>query len=65
MKRMLANGNIELTVALLPEAYAALTAAMERDGMTEVDAVNVAVMSLEVISKLATAAGTPLNEAPE
>lgn len=63
MKRLLPNGNIELTVQLMPEAYAALTAAMERDGMTEADAVNVAVMTLGVVSKAATDIGKPLGAA--
>lgn len=65
MKRLLQNGNIELTVELMPEAYAALVAAMQRDGMREADAVNVAVMTLDAVSKAATEAGTPLGEVDE
>jgi hypothetical protein len=61
--KILPNGNIEITVQLMPAAYAALAAAMERDGLTRVDVVNLAVLTLDHVTKAAADAGKPLREA--
>lgn len=60
--KILLNGNIELTVQLLPEAYAALTTTAERDKCSLVDVVNVALVSHNMISKAAKAAGHGLGD---
>jgi hypothetical protein len=59
--RLLPNGNVEITVQLLPEAYAALRAIMERDKVNEATAINAAIQVFEHISKMGEAAGTPLS----
>ncbi len=61
--KLLPNGNIEITVVLMPEAYAALMTAKERDKTSIADAVNLAIMSHNMISEMATKAGKPLAEA--
>ena len=58
--KMLPNGNVEITVALLPEAYAALMAAKERDKESLVDTVNIALVSHNLVSEMAEKAGKPL-----
>lgn len=63
--KVLPNGNIEITVQLMPEVYAALMTTVERDGVTKVDAINLALMTLDHVSKLATAAGKSLGEVDE
>ena len=59
--KLLPNGNIELTVQLMPEAYAALCQTTERDNCARVDVINVAVMMYDAISAAATASGKPLS----
>lgn len=63
--KVLPNGNIEITVQLMPEAYAALMVTIEREKVSMANAVNVAVMTLDHVSKAATEAGTPLRLAAE
>lgn len=60
--KILAAGNIEITVVLMPDAYAALMAIVERDKLTKVNAINLAVLMLENVSQAAAAAGTPVGE---
>lgn len=61
--KILPNGNIEILVQLMPDAYAALMAVVERDKLARVDAVNLALMTLDHISKAASDAGKPLGDA--
>jgi hypothetical protein len=61
--KVLPNGNIEITVQFLPEAYVALRNAMQRDDLNIADAVNLAVSTLDLVSQQATAAGKPLRDA--
>jgi hypothetical protein len=65
VRRVLPNGNIEITVQLMPDAYAALMATVERDKMSMANAINVAVMTLGHVSKTMTEAGNPLGEVAE
>ncbi len=60
---MLSNGNIEMTVSLLPAAYAALTVAAERDKTSEVNIVNAALMAYNHVSEVADKAGRNIGEA--
>lgn len=60
--RILSNGNIELTVQLMPQAYAALTATTARDDVTLVDAVNAAIILFDRLSGTADAQGINLGE---
>lgn len=59
--KVLPNGNIEITVQLLPDAYAALRMAAERDDAALVDIVNVAVLAYDAISQAAKQAGKPIG----
>lgn len=61
--RLLLNGNIEITTQLTPDAYAALKAVAERDGISDVNVINLAVMTLNHVSEMAFDAGKPLGEA--
>lgn len=63
--KMLPNGNIEITVELMPEAYAALMSAKERDKGSVADTVNLALMSHNMMSEMVTKAGSPLSVAME
>jgi hypothetical protein len=63
--KLLPNGNIEITVQLLPDTYAAMKASAERDGLREVDLVNAAICTYDHVSKMASEAGTPLGEGDE
>lgn len=63
MFRMLPGGNIEMTIALLPDAYAALRQLGEDEKLTPADAVSLALMSLNEVAKAARKNGTPLTEA--
>jgi len=60
--RLLPNGNIEITVQLLPHIYASLKAVAERDGLREIDIINAAIGVFDHVSKMGEAAGTPLGE---
>lgn len=60
--KLLPNGNIEITVQLLPDAYAAMKASAERDGIREIDMVNAAICAYDQISRMAAEAGTPLRD---
>ncbi len=58
------RGNVRLEgVQLMPEVYAALMEINERDGLNWADAINAAIMTLNEISKVATAQGKPLRKA--
>jgi hypothetical protein len=59
--KLLPNGNIEMTVQLLPSAYAALRSTAERDKGSFADIVNVAVLSYAALSAAATQAGQSLS----
>lgn len=61
--RLLPNGNVEITVQLLPDAYAALVAIGRRDRLNRAEVVNVAVTLLNMISEGASADGKPLGDA--
>lgn len=61
--RLLPNGNIEITVQLMPDAYAAMKAIAERDGIKDVNVVNLAIMSLNMLSEEMAKVGDPLGEA--
>lgn len=61
--RILPNGNIEITVQLMPDAYAAMKAIAERDGIKDANVVNLAIMSLNLLSEEMTKAGDPLGRA--
>lgn len=61
MKRLLLNGNIEMTVQLLPTAYAALTAAAERDGGSYADVINVAILTYGAVSAAAAESDKKLS----
>lgn len=61
--KLMPNGNIEITVQLLPDAYAALQECIKRDSARMVDLVNVGILAINEVSKPATAAGTPLGTA--
>lgn len=60
---MRSSGNVEMTVVLIPDAYAALQRTVEAEGLEIVDAVNVAIMALEPLAAAARAAGKPISEA--
>lgn len=62
---MAPNGNIQITTQLLPDAYAALKAAAERDRMSLTNVVNVALMSHNEISTKMDAAGKNLGGAAD
>jgi hypothetical protein len=47
----------------MPDAYAALKNIAERDGISEVNVINLAVMTLNHVSEMATRGGKPLGEA--
>lgn len=55
------NGNVKVTVILLPEVWDALLRAAERDGITRTDAVNVAIGSYDWLSTMADANGQNLG----
>ena len=59
--KILSNGNIEITVQLMPAAYAALTETATRDKGNFADVVNVALISHNAISAAASEAGHPLS----
>jgi hypothetical protein len=56
------NGNVEITVQLLPEAYAALKAVVERDKVNEATAVNAAIQVFDHVSKMGEATDAPLGK---
>lgn len=60
---MRSSGHIEMTVVLMPDAYAALQRTAEAEGLEIVDVVNVAIMALEPIAAAARAVGKPVSEA--
>lgn len=63
--KILPNGNIEITIQLMPTAYAALTEVKARDKLSPADAVNLALLTLDTVSQEVTKAGKPLSDAPE
>lgn len=63
--KLLPNGNIEITVNLLPDAYAALSNIRERDKLNIPDAVNLAIMTLDAVGQKMTDEGTPINSPSE
>jgi hypothetical protein len=62
--KILDNGNVQITVQLMPEAYAALMVAKERDKMSVVDLVNLALISYDSVSSLMEQAGLPMRDVP-
>lgn len=63
--KILPNRNIELTVQLLPEAYAQLAAAADRDKCSIADVVNIAVLTYGVISMAADKTGRNIGQAAD
>jgi hypothetical protein len=61
--RILSNGNIEMTVVLMPDAYAALRNLEEAENLRPVNAINLALMVLDGMAKKQRAAGVPLRDA--
>jgi hypothetical protein len=61
--RPLTPAAAERVVADLAAGGIHLAAAMERDGLTRVDVVNLAVLTLDHVTKAAADAGKPLREA--
>jgi hypothetical protein len=55
------NGNVRLSVQLLPGAYAALTAAAKRDKLSYADVINAAVLTYNAVSTAADAEGHNLG----
>lgn len=61
-QRLLPNGNIEITIELLPEIYAELRECMKRDEFTASNLINAAIGVFNKVSKLAMAQGSPLGK---
>lgn len=59
--RLMPSGNVEITVQLLPETYAALRAVVERDKVNEATAINAGIQLFDHVSKMGEAGGRPLG----
>jgi hypothetical protein len=59
--KLMPNGNVEITVQLLPEAYAALKAVVERDKVNEATAINAGIQLFDHVSKMGEPSGRPLG----
>lgn len=62
--KILPNGNIVIPVQLLPDAYAALMATVERDNLSKTDAINAAIIGWNALSAAADKAGHSLGAEP-